>query len=310
MNKYMKNIFAFPGVGVKFCGKELSFFKENQKHFVPYIENASKIIDKDLTNILTSDFKKKLSSDEEQFFAIAYSCGVSSYFASCGIEADGAACYSFGIYPALYSTGVLTFNETLNVMKIAEEEMAKSVESEKTECGMAVVVGLIKEDAEELIKRVNRESIIKVNENNDTCIIVSGLKDDLKLYIDASLEEDAVSAELLDVNIPYHHPQLLKNSTKNFRKRISDFNWQDSKYPIISSIDRTILSKGKEIQEFVIDNINTPINWANVIERAAQCGAEKVFECGHGISLTQNGRFSGLDLDYINIKNYKRKLNA
>lgn len=306
----MKNIFAFPGVGVKFCGKELTFLNENQKHFMPYFEAVSNIVDKDLTNILNADSESFLSVEEEQFFTVAYSCGVASFFSSCGIESDGAACYSFGIYPALYAAGVLTFNETLNVMKIAEEEMRKCVQSRALECGMAAVVGLIKEDAEELIRRVNKKSIIKVNENNDTCIIVSGLKNDIKFYLEAAYKEDAVSAEFLNVDIPYHHPELLKNTSNVLKEKISSYNWKDARFPIISSIDRSLLIEHKDILEFVINNINTPINWSSVVDKAAQCGAEKIFECGHGISLTQNGRFSGLDIDYINIKNYKRKLNV
>lgn len=308
MKKYMKNVFAFPGVGVKFCGKEKEFFLKNRKFILPYLETASMMAGKDLQEIFNRDNQTFESSKEERFFTAAFSCGVASFFSSCGIEADGAACYSFGIYPALYSAGVLSFPEILEVMIWAEDAMVETVNDINKECGMTAVVGLIKEDAEELIIRANKESLIKVNENNDTCIIVSGLKEDLQYYNKIALSEDAISAELLDVSIPYHHLNLLNPAKAKLLKQLKTLKWNDARYPLISSIDRTLVENGDEVREFVASNICTPISWYHVVEKAAQCGTERIFECGHGISLTQNGRFSGFDLEYINIKNYKRKL--
>lgn len=309
MNKYMKNIFAFPGVGVKFCGKEKDFFLRNKKFVIPYIETASMKLGKDLMDVFNRDEQVFLNSQEERFFTAAFSCAVASFFSSCGVEADGAACYSFGIYPALYSTEVLSFDEILDVMSLAEKHMSIATDLIDEPCGMAVIVGLIKEDAEELIRRVNKESLLKVNENNDTCIIVSGLKKDLENYIKVALDEDAITAELLDVNIPYHHSGLLGSIKEDLKKELGLLNWKDAKFPIISSVDRSVLIKAEDILNFAVDNTCTPISWYHVVEKAAKSGAERIFECGHGISLTQNGRFSGLDIDYVNIKNYKRKLS-
>lgn len=304
----MKNIFAFPGVGVKFCGKEKEFFLKNKKFIIPYIETASMVLGKDLLDIFNRDEMAFLNPKEERFFTAAFSCGVSSFFSSCGIEPDAAACYSFGLYPALYSTGVLSFNEVLQVMELAEKHMKEATKKIETACGMSVIVGLIKEDAEELIKRVNRSSLLKVNENNDTCIIISGFKEDLEFYNEVALEEDAISADLLAVSVPYHHSELLGSVRAELKKELSKFNWNDPSFPIISSVDRSINVDGVKILDLVVENTCTPISWFHVVEKCAQSGAENIFECGHGISLTQNGRFSGFELQYINTKNYMRKL--
>lgn len=309
-DKYLKNIFAFPGVGVKFSGKEKEFFLKNEEFFLPFMEKASNVSGIDVQNVLNRDEYGFLSSEEERFFTAAFSCGVSSFFKSCGIEPDAAACYSFGVYPALFSAGALTFDTMLKVLTVAEEQMEKTISCLDKQCGMAVVVGLIKEDAEELIRRVNRSSLLKVNENNDTCIIVAGYKEDLELYTKTALEEDAISAEILDVKIPYHHSNLLKSVKKILFEKLVKLDWNDASYPLISSIDRSLISNKSDLVNFVVCNTCTPISWYHTIEKTVKCGAERIFECGHGISLTQNGRFNSFDIQYVNIKNYKRKLNV
>lgn len=304
----MKNVFAFPGVGVKPCGKEREFFLKNRKFILPFIETASMTLGRDLQGIFNQDEFVFKDAEDERFFTAAFSCGIASYFSGLGIEPDGAACYSFGIYPALYSAGVLSFADILKVMTVVENKMLDATKDCEEPSGMGVVVGLLKEDAEELIKRVDRKSLLKVNENNDTCIVVAGYKSDLRVYLEAALEEDAVSAELLEVNVPYHHSDILGNIKADLKKELQKFDWNDAGFPIISSVDRSVITDSVQILNLVVDNACSPISWFHVVEKAAQSGAEKIFECGHGISLTQNGRFSGFDVNYINIKNYKRKL--
>ena len=308
MNRLYQTVFAFPGVGIKYCGKEIEFFKKNQEYFMHFIKEASSFskcnfLEKLKNGDLTFD-----NTIDENIFSIIYSCGVANYFKAKSILPDLLICYSFGVYGALIISEVLTFKEAVAVMIDAHIEM-DNVAKKLEPSDVAVIVGLIKEDAEELLCRLKLKTVVKINENNDTCIVVSGLKKELDIFCKKALDENAFGAELLNVNLPFHNSRLLENIKDSFGKKLQNYSFKTPKIPIISSIDQSLITTKEMAKLFVNKNISTPLNWYKTVESATKdYGAKKIFEVGVGISLTQNGRFTSFDLEYINIKNYQRKL--
>jgi [acyl-carrier-protein] S-malonyltransferase len=126
--------------------------------------------------------------------------------------------------------------------------------------------------------------------------------------IKGAMAREAYSAELLEVDIAYHHPILLGEVSSKFKEFIHGLEWTTPACPVVSSIDQTFLRTASELQDFAARNLTTPINWKNVVTAMEQAGITHIVECGPGVSLTQNGRFISTAIAYTNIKKARRWL--
>jgi [acyl-carrier-protein] S-malonyltransferase len=224
-----------------------------------------------------------------------------------GYEQKMVAGFSLGVYAAISAIEVVSIDAGLAMVKTAYELMENY--SRNDVYAMCAIVGLDENTINNISENCVLASIFKVNTLNDTCRIYSGKKPEIEQLISAAIIERAITAASLGVDIPYHHPVVLKEATAEFRKFLETLNWQTRKIPLISSIDQSELLSTDKIIEFMAKNLSTPIHWQKVIEKCAELGIDQVVECGPGITLSQNGRFIPVDLKYINAKNILKRLD-
>ena len=114
----MSLAYAFPGVGVRFCGEERAFYSRHRRLLDPLLEEASERAAQDLTSALSQGSVSGLGELESQLFTFAWNCGVASVFREHGQEASFVAGHSMGLYSALVSAGTLSFSDGLAVTAI------------------------------------------------------------------------------------------------------------------------------------------------------------------------------------------------
>lgn len=308
MTIHAKTAFVFPGVGVKHCGAELPFYERHLELMESYIHRAEAYTSTPFARLLSQGKINDLQDREQQFFTYAYSSAVAEVFRAGGIEPLLVAGYSFGVYGALYASRAIDFETGLKILDSAYEIMSACKGS--APAGMGVVVGLSREDVEGIISSMRTSTLHLVTINSETCQVIAGHKSCIERFIKRAEDLDAFSADLLPVDIPYHHPTLLCDATSRFEKLLQDTPIENPTVPVVSSIDQKIIKDRRALIDFVARNLTTPIDWSKVARALHAQQIFRICECGPGLSLSQNGRFLPFDdAIYVHIKNAKRRLS-
>jgi [acyl-carrier-protein] S-malonyltransferase len=302
----MKTAYAFPGVGVPPCGAEGRFFEAHRGTMAPLLERAGERAGADLVGPLVDGEADRLPDRTQQFFTYAYSVGVAEVFADQGVAASMVGGYSFGIYGALRAAGAVSFDDGLAVLERAYRVMEQAAPPGS---GMAVVVGLTREEVEGMLAGDAFPSVALTTTSSDTCQVVSGRDAALARFCAAALAADALSADPLDVRIPYHHPELLAGASEEMGRFLEAVPFAAARVPVISSIDQRPLAAAGDLKRLVAENLTTPICWRRVVGAFHEAGVRRVAECGPGVSLTRNGAFMPFDdIEYTNVKKAARSL--
>ncbi len=301
--------FAFPGVGVRLCGHEEAFWSRHRPVMTPFLEEASRFAGVDLVDELRRDQKGDdvLGEREAQLFTYAFNCAVAAVYLRHGLRPQLLAGHSMGLYSALTTAGVIEFSEGLVIVERAYQVVTAACPG--GEGSMAVVVGLNNDDIDELLTLPCSASVRLVNSNNDTTKIFAGRRIELASFVEAADDADALKARLLPVSSPYHHPELLNGAVLEFERFLRGYSWKSARRPIVSSIDQRLLSEGEDLLQLTARNIATPIDWERVMQSVIDEGTSTVFECGAGLSLTQNGRLMPASPVFINVKNVRRRVD-
>jgi [acyl-carrier-protein] S-malonyltransferase len=295
-----KIAFVFPGAAVEPCGAEAAFFLKHREIMLPFLAEASKSAGVDLVESLDKGLVDTLDERTSQLFTFAFSHGVAIAHRQAGIAPIAVAGYSLGIYAAVSVSGALAFNDCCGMVGMAFDIMKKQCTGQ--EFAMGAVVGLSHAETQRLCASGKYPSVCHTNTNNETCGVFSGKKDEINKFFEDARVLGALSTVLFNVTIPYHHPQYLSEASREFLANIKGLSWRDAGIPVISSIDQKPLVKSGELVDFIAMSLASPVHWHHVVQAIAAMGAAALYECGPGISLSQNGRFIQNGLRYITIK--------
>ena len=275
------------------------FFDAYRNVMRPFLREASVSCDTDLIALLFDGGIDALPDGTKQFFTYAFSAGAAAV-AKKQYLPSAAAGYSFGIYAALHAAEVLSFEDGLFLLDQADKLM--SAASEGHSFGMGIIVGLGPKDIAVLLESGEFETVLETNCNHDHCHVFSGEASELDAFLKAAEADGAFKFERLDVQIPYHHPALLAEVPEAFRAHCDGLKWHRPLFPVISTIDGSALTDPDAILDYTARHPATPIRWTAALKTFYLRKVETLFECGPGISLTQNGRFVPYETTYINAK--------
>jgi [acyl-carrier-protein] S-malonyltransferase len=298
---------AFPGVGVRLCGLEAGWVARHPEVFGPVLAAASARAGRDLGADLRAGSLAELEDRPAQLLTYAFSVGLWRVLGE-RARPVALAATSFGVYAALVAAGSLRFEDGLAALEQAEALVAEAARGGRG--GLGVVIGLEPGELAGLLDAPGRSSLCEVNQNSDVCRVFAGRQDELEAFLEACGALGAVKAEALRVAWPYHHPRLLPGASQRFRAWLEGLAWREARPPVVSSIDRRWLTRPDELLDFTARNIAEPISWRAVVACLHAAGVRRLLECGPGLSLTQNGRFIALELEYLNVRNAARGLGG
>jgi len=301
-----RTAFVFPGVGVKLCGHEHALFTQHRAVFQRRLDAAGEAARADLARAFERGEVNRRDSRLDHFFTYAFSCAMMDLCREHGLEAEFMAGYSFGIYAALHGSGALSYADGLAAIGRAYDLMDTA--SRGRDYTMALTIGLTAGEIDAILSAGYYDRLCMVNSNNDTCKVFAGPRASLAAFIEEARRHEALDARLLDVDIPYHHPRLLDGIVPAFRAYLQGLRWNPPLCAIVSSIDQGLLTSPGELVDFTAANLATPVNWERVAAALHGRGVRRAFECGAGISLTQNGRFMPFHIEYVNVRTLARKL--
>ena len=273
----------FPGQGSQIVGMGKDFY--NKYDLVKSLfKEADETLGFSLSKLILEGPKEDLDLTENTqpaIFLLSYSIFslVREEFNINLNKANFFAGHSLGEYSALASAGVLTFSDTLKILKIRGKAMQNSVP--KGEGGMVAILGSEIEKIEKIIEenKNNYECFI-ANDNSDGQIVVSGnVKDLEKMILD--LKSNSIKNIKLPVSAPFHC-KLMNKATEIMSEEIVKLNFKEAKNILISNVTGKEISNSSELKSLLVKQIESRVCWRESVLLMINKGVSQFIEIGPG----------------------------
>lgn len=284
----MKVAYIFPAFVSEYIGSEVQILNGFSNKFQENLKKASSVSEIDFEKFDIED--AAIMEDElgVQIISYIFSCSLSDELTSRKLTPDLLAGYSMGLYAALYTGGVIHFEDGIRL--IIQAFKLSKIETKSIDAGMGSIIGLTEKEIQEIINKNHLEAEI-ANTNSVHSHLVTGLMDAVNRLLELARNTGALHISSLNVKTPYH-ASLLKKTCAPFNEYISDkIELKMSRYPIISSIDQRLMEFPKDIQRELTENLSKKINWMDSFNKLLQFGITQFIECGAGNSLKKISRF-------------------
>ena len=260
-----KYAFLFPGQGAQAPGmmKDVcEAFPEARK----VIDDISAITGVDMPRLLWDTDKEVLSrSDNSQLAITAASLAVSAVLAEKGIKPSAVMGFSLGEFPALYMSGVLSFEDVMKVvqqrgkiMQAVCEEIASRNEGHAP--GMAAVIGLEPEKVVQVAAACTGAYAANMNSPRQT--VISATFDGLAQAEEKCKEAGARRFIRLAVAGPFHSP-LMQKAADEFEKAIAGVTFKDPSITLFSNVTGKQVTAGAEAKASAVLHLTHPVLWTD-----------------------------------------------
>ena len=285
----MKTAFLFPGQGAQTVGMGAEI-AETFPAAAEIFEKANDTIGYDLSAICFEGPQEKLNTTTISQPAIfTTSAAILEVFktnpATSNITPDITAGLSLGEYTALYAAGAISFKDALTLVQKRGEAMQAAADA--TEGGMVSIIGLEKEQVEQLCEEARENELLTaVNFNCPGQVVVSGSKNACARAEKLAEKYGAIKAVPLAVAGAFH-TEMMSSAAEKLKNAIENCQIQDPvNISVIANINADYYQNSEKIAEGLIKQLTRPLLWQKCMERLLADGVEKFYEIGPGRVLT------------------------
>ena len=273
----------FPGQGSQLVGMGKDFY-DKYTLVQDLFKEADDTLGFSLSNLILNGPKEDLDLTENtqpSIFLISYSIFklIKEEFNINLNKAHFFAGHSLGEYSALASSGVLSFSDTLKILKIRGKAMQSSVP--KGVGGMVAVLGSEIGIIENFINenKTKYECYI-ANDNSVGQIVLSGNIEDLeKMMVD--LKSANIKNIKLPVSAPFHC-KLMNKATLIMQEEITKLNFRESENILISNVTGNEIANSNELKDLLVKQIESRVRWRESVLLMINKGVDQFIEIGPG----------------------------
>ena len=273
----------FPGQGSQLVGMGKNLY-DKYSLVQNLFKEADEILGFPLTNLILNGPKEDLDLTENTqpaIFLLSYSIFklVKEEFNIDLNKASFFAGHSLGEYSALASAEVLSFSDTLKILKIRGKVMQSSVP--KGVGGMVAVLGSEISKIENMIdeNKAKYECYI-ANDNSEGQIVLSGNIEELnKMMID--LKANNIKNIKLPVSAPFHC-KLMNKATLIMSEEISKLNFEEPTNILVSNVTGKEISNSSELKSLLVKQIESRVRWRESVLLMINKGITQFIEIGPG----------------------------
>tara|TARA_B100000686_G_C16750204_1_gene951980 strand:+ start:469 stop:1392 length:924 start_codon:yes stop_codon:yes gene_type:complete len=273
----------FPGQGSQSLGMAKDFY-HNYGYVKEFFNIANDILKIPLDKMILEGPKELLDQTENTqpaIFLASYSI-FQVIKKETSFEINNAkffAGHSLGEYSALACAESLTFEKTIKLLQTRGKAMQTAVP--KGQGGMLAVLGAdIVKINEILSLNKNNFKCYIANDNSNGQIVVSGNLKDLE-HFSQELNSNNIKNIKLSVSAPFHC-ELMKTASEIMNNEIMNIEFKKPKNKIFSNVTAKPSDDPSEIQNLLIQQIEKPVRWREIINNMIVLKVEKFIEIGPG----------------------------
>ncbi len=292
----------FPGQGSQSVGMIRELY-ENFDYVKDFFDQADDELNLSISKIIFNGPKELLDQTENTqpaIFLVSYAIfQVIRKETSFEInKANFFAGHSLGEYSALACSGVISFVETLKLLKLRGKAMQNAVP--KNEGGMVAVLGEDITKIKEIIKEnKDKFNCFIANDNSNGQVVISGKINELdKLIIE--LKNLNIKNISIPVSAPFHCI-LMKPATNIMEKEIKNIKFSIPDNSIVSNVTAEPSKDPEIIKSLLIEQIEKPVRWRESIINMINAGSKKFIEIGPGKVLSGLAKRIDRNLNLIQV---------
>lgn len=268
---------VFPGQGSQKVGMGADLFdsSESAKQKVNYCNSILKTSIDDICISGPQELLTETKNAQPALFLV--SVILFDFLIQHKITPTVIAGHSLGELTAYYASGALSFEDTLNLIRIRGESMSRATAPHTS--GMAAVLGMPIEEIQNHLIRYKNAPVCIANINCPGQVVISGEKNGLNNAIDA-LKSNGAKIIPLPVSGAFHSP-LMKPAQDALEHAISSITFNDAQYPIILNQSGNIETKSQHLKKNIPQQVVSSVQWIKTIEEmTSKC--DIIIECGTG----------------------------
>ena len=273
----------FPGQGSQSVGMANELYNKFETFKINF-KKADDLLNYQLSKIILEGPADKLNLTENTqpaIFLISYSIFqvIKNEFEINLNEAKYFAGHSLGEYTALTCSGVLSFENTIKILKLRGKAMQEAVP--KGEGGMIAVLGSELEILEDIInKKKNEFKCFIANDNSNGQIVLSGTMSNIE-KLSIYLNSINIKNIKLSVSAPFHC-ELMKTATELMRNELAKIVFKDFQTSLISNVTAKEIDDSLLIRDLLVRQIESRVRWRESINYMIKNGVNNFIEIGPG----------------------------
>jgi [acyl-carrier-protein] S-malonyltransferase len=281
----MNSAYLFPGQGAQVIGMGRDIAEAYPAANELY-ETANEIVGYDLKSLCFEGPSERLNTTTVSQPAIfVTSAAILGVLRDRLPKAEFMGGLSLGEYTALYSAGVISFEDGVKLVQRRGEAMQAA--SDATKGGMLGIIGLDEEKVRQICDSTRGDDVLEgVNFNCPGQIVVSGGIEAIKRAEKLAVEHGAVKAVRLDVAGAFH-TELMSSAAETLRQALNEVEItipEDVK--IIANINAEYYLSPDEVKDGLCKQLTSPILWQKCMEHFISELVEDFYEIGPGRVLT------------------------
>ncbi|WP_437581602.1 ACP S-malonyltransferase [Sorangium sp. So ce887] len=270
--------YVFPGQGSQVRGMGGALFDE----LADLTARADRILGYSIKDLCLNDPEGRLGQTQYTQPAL-YVVNALSYLKKVretGFTPDYVAGHSLGEYNALFAAGVFDFETGLKLVKKRGELMSQAQGG-----GMAAVVGLTKDQVQDVLEKNGLTSIDLANYNSSSQLVIAGLKDDIA-NAQPIFQAAGVRAYIpLKVSGAFHS-RYMAIAERSFEAYLDTFTFSPLSIPVISNIHARPYEQA-EAKRNLVKQLTHQVKWFDSMQYLLALGEIDIHEVGPGNVLTK-----------------------
>jgi [acyl-carrier-protein] S-malonyltransferase len=275
----MKTAYLFSGQGAQFPGMGKALYHSTPQATALF-ETANEYLGFRITDVMFEGTKEALQQTQVTQPAVFLYSVILAKTAP-HFQPAMVAGHSLGELSALVASQVLTFEAGLRL--VVQRAKAMQAACELAPGAMAAILGLSDEKVAQICASIDA-FVVPANYNCPGQLVIAGTRKGVALACEAM--EDAGSTGTIPLPVGgAFHSLLMEPAKEQLKQAIRQTKFQHGICPIYQNIDAMPVIAPEVIQENLLQQLTSPVQWTQTMQRMIQDGAQHFVECGPGKTL-------------------------